>query len=146
MIFKVIVAGKASHSYAKTGVDEYIKRLKRYGKVELTFVKDGDSAAVSERLLKAADGSFIIAMDERGKEFTSHEFADKVRGWTDDPMVKSVAFLIGAADGHTEELRQKSRLLLRLSKMTLMHELALVVLLEQVYRAHTILRGEPYHR
>lgn len=146
MIFKVIVAGKASHSYAKTGVEEYLKRLKRYGKVELSFVKDGDSDGVSERLLKAAGNSLIIALDERGKEFTSRAFAQEIQAWTDDPTIKGVSFLIGAADGHNEALRKKAHLTLRLSKMTMMHELALVVLLEQIYRAHTILKGEPYHR
>lgn len=146
MILKVIVAGKASHAYAKTGIEEYLKRLRRYGKVELSFVKDGDSDAVSERLLKAAGNSLIIALDERGKEFTSHAFARELQGWKDDPTVKGISFLIGAADGHNEALRNRAHLTLRLSKMTMMHELALVVLLEQVYRAHTILKGEPYHR
>lgn len=146
MTFKIIVAGKASHAYAKQGIEQYLKRLKRYGKVELIIVKDGDSVSVSERLLKAAEGSFLIAMDERGKDFTSKQFSDAVLGWTEDPAVKAVSFLIGASDGHTEELRQKAGLLLRLSYMTMMHELALVVLLEQLYRAHTIIRGEPYHR
>lgn len=146
MTFKIIVAGKTSHVYAKAGVEEYIKRLQRYGKFELHYVKDGSSEDVSERLLKASKGSLIIAMDERGKDYSSKEFANQVREWTDDPTIKSVAFLIGASDGHTEELRKQSRLLLRLSKMTMMHELALLVLFEQIYRAQTILRGEPYHR
>ena len=146
MNIKIIAAGKASHGYAKQGIEEYSKRLKRYIKCELIYVKDGDSKSVSERLLKAAANSFIIAMDERGKDFTSHEFATRIQNWTDDPTIKTVSFLIGASDGHTEELRKKSNLLLRLSKMTMMHELALVVLLEQIYRAQTIIKGEPYHR
>ncbi len=146
MTFRIIAAGKTSHQYAKTGIAEYVKRLKRYGKFELIHVKDGDSASVSKRLLEAAKGSVLVTMDERGQEFTSTAFANKMQGWTDDPSVKSVSFLIGASDGHTEELRKQSHLLLRLSKMTMMHELALLVLLEQIYRGQTILRGEPYHR
>ncbi len=146
MTFRIIAAGKTSHQYAKTGIAEYLKRLQRYGKFELIHVKDGDSESVSKRLLEAAKGSVIIAMDERGKEFTSASFAQQMQGWTDDPTIKSVSFLIGASDGHTEALRQEARLLLRLSKMTMMHELALLVLLEQIYRGQTILRGEPYHR
>jgi len=146
MTFRIIAAGKTSHQYAKTGIAEYLKRLQRYGKFELIHVKDGDSVSVSKRLLDAAKGTYIIAMDERGKEFTSTAFAQKMRGWTDDPTIKAVTFLLGASDGHTEELRQQSSLLLRLSKMTMMHELALLTLLEQIYRGQTILKGEPYHR
>ena len=146
MTFRIIAAGKTSHQYAKTGIAEYVKRLKRYGKFELIHVKESDSESVSKRLLEAAKGSIIIAMDERGEELTSTAFAKKMQGWTDDPTIKSVSFLIGASNGHTEELRKQSRLLLRLSKMTMMHELALLVLLEQIYRGQTILKGEPYHR
>lgn len=146
MTFRIIAAGKTSHQFAKTGTAEYLKRLKRYGKFELVHVKDGDSASVSKRLLEAAKGTYIIAMDERGKEFTSVAFAQKMREWTDDPTIKTVTFLIGASDGHTEELRTHAKLLLRLSKMTMMHELALLTLLEQIYRGQTILKGEPYHR
>ncbi len=146
MTFRIIAAGKTAQSYAKTGIAEYQKRLQRYGKFELVHVKDGDSETVSRRLLEAAKGSLIVAMDERGKDLSSHQFADQLRDWTDDPTIKSVSFLIGASDGHTDALRKEARLLLRLSKMTMMHELALLVLLEQIYRGQTILRGEPYHR
>lgn len=146
MTFKILAAGKASHDYAKLGINEYVKRLKRYTKCELRFIKDGSSEDVSERLLKACKGSYIIALDERGKDFTSQSFAQNIRELTDNPGIKSVSFLIGASDGHTEALRKEAHQLIRLSKMTLMHELALVVLLEQIYRAHTILKGEPYHR
>jgi len=146
MVFKIIVAGKASHSYAQKGIDEYLKRLKRYGRFELHYVKNGDSESVSERLLKVAESSLIVALDERGEDFTSQQFSKKLQSWTDDPSVKSVSFLIGGADGHTEALRKKSSQILRLSKMTMMHELALVVFLEQIYRGCTINKGEPYHR
>jgi len=146
MTFRIIAAGKTSHQYAKTGIDEYLKRLKRYGKFELIHIKDGDSESVSKRLLEAAKGSLIVALDERGQDLTSTGFAKQMQQWTDNPVVKSVAFLIGASDGHTMALRQEAKLLLRLSTMTMMHELALLVLMEQIYRGQSILRGEPYHR
>ncbi|MEM7348468.1 MAG: 23S rRNA (pseudouridine(1915)-N(3))-methyltransferase RlmH, partial [Chloroflexota bacterium] len=69
----------------------------------------------------------------------------KVEHWQLN-AVKSVRLFIGGADGHDDEIRQQADLLLGLSGFTLQHELALVVLLEQIYRAHTVLRGEPYHR
>ena len=73
------------------------------------------------------------------------EFVAKVEHWQLN-AVKSVRLFIGGADGHDDEIRQQADLLLGLSGFTLQHELALVVLLEQIYRLHTVLRGEPYHR
>lgn len=146
MNFEIFAAGKPSLAYAKTGIAEYLKRLKRYGKVNLTYVKDGSSEAVSARLLEKSEGSIRVILDERGKSFTSKKFANQMLDWIEDPTVKKVSFLIGASDGHTDELRKKSDVLLNLSTLTLQHELALVVLLEQVYRGYTIIRGEPYHR
>ena len=69
-----------------------------------------------------------------------------MNAWEMDPGVKTVSLLIGASDGHTTELREKADAVWALSPLTLQHELALVVLLEQIYRAYSIKRGEPYHR
>lgn len=145
MQFLVIGAGKPALPYAKSGVELYMNRLKPYGKTELKWIKDGSSADVSARLLEASEGCLRIAMDERGELWTTSQFTDMVKQWQLH-SVKRVAFLIGASDGHTEELRSRCDKLMALSKLTLQHELALVVLLEQIYRAHTIIAGAPYHR
>jgi 23S rRNA (pseudouridine1915-N3)-methyltransferase len=84
-------------------------------------------------------------LDERGAQFTSREFAGKIREW-EQRSVKNVALIIGGADGHTDELRSAADLLWSLGRLTLQHELALVVLLEQIYRAYSINAGAPYHR
>lgn len=141
----VVAAGKPALPFAKIGIEEYLKRLTRYGSVELKLVKDGSSEEVSERLLEASKGCFRIVLDERGDLWTTETIVRHFRSWQMN-AVKKVAFLIGAADGHTEALRQSGDQLLALSKFTLQHEFALVLLLEQIYRAHTILKGEPYHR
>lgn len=141
----VIAAGKPALPFAKTGIEEYLKRLTRYGNVELKLVKDGTSEEVSARLLEASKGCYRIVLDERGELWTTDKLVSGLRSWQ-MTAVKKVAFLIGAADGHTETLRQAGDQLLALSKFTLQHEFALVLLLEQIYRAHTILKGEPYHR
>lgn len=145
MQFLVLAAGKPALSYAKTGVEFYLNRLKPFGKTELKLIKDGSSKDVSERLLAASEGYLRIAMDERGELWTTDKLVSLARGWQIH-SVKKIAFLIGASDGHTEELRQQCDHILALSKFTLQHELALVVLLEQLYRCHTILAGTPYHR
>ena len=141
----ILSAGKPALVFAKTGIDEYLKRLKRYGSVEHKIVKDGSSEEVSKRLLEASEGCLRIALDERGELWTTEQFVQKVTHWQLS-SVKRVAFLIGASDGHTLALREACDQWLALSKLTLQHEFALLLLLEQVYRVHTILKGEPYHR
>ena len=145
MNHEIIVAGKPALKYAKLGTDEYLKRLTRYGKYKLTHIKDGSSKEVSKRLYEASKGSLRIALDERGDTPTTTNLVDLYNKW-EMQGVKKVTFLIGASDGHTEELREQADYVLSLSSMTMQHELALVVLLEQIYRIATIKRGEPYHR
>lgn len=141
----IVAADKPSLPYARAGVEFFKERLRPLGKVELQFVKGGDPAAVSERLLKASDGCMRIALDERGECWTTRQWEARVRDWQLHGE-KRVAFLLGASDGHTEALRQACHCVLSLSCMTMQHELALVVLLEQIYRVHTLLAGSPYHR
>ena len=146
MTWRILAAGKPALVYAKKGIEEYLKRLSRGSKVELIYIKAGSSEAVSAELLARSEGTFRIAMDERGKDWTTDEFVKKVNAWEMDPGIKTISLLIGASDGHTPELREKADAIWALSPLTLQHELALVVLLEQLYRAYTIKRGEPYHR
>jgi len=146
MRFRVIVAGKPALGYAKTAVDDYLKRIGRHGAYELTNVKAGDREAVSARLLEASAGCYRIALDERGETPTTRKLAERMDALEMAGEVKTVAFLIGAADGHTSGLRKDCDMILSLSSMTMQHELALVVLLEQLYRLATIKAGSPYHR
>ncbi|MEN8754737.1 MAG: 23S rRNA (pseudouridine(1915)-N(3))-methyltransferase RlmH [Akkermansiaceae bacterium] len=146
MTWRILAAGKPALDYAKKGIAEYLKRLSRGAKVELVYLKAGASEAVSADLLARSEGTFRVALDERGKDWTTDEFVKKVNVWEMDPGIKTVSLLIGASDGHSAELRAKADAIWALSPLTLQHELALVVLLEQLYRAYTIKRGEPYHR
>lgn len=146
MHIRLIVAGKPALAYAKAGVDEYLKRLSRFGVYELVNVKAGTRDEVSARLLERSQGCFRIALDERGERFGTRAFADKLDSLALRGDIKTVAFLIGAADGHNEGLRAACDLLLTLSPFTLQHELALVVLLEQLYRLESLKSGSPYHR
>jgi 23S rRNA (pseudouridine1915-N3)-methyltransferase len=146
MQVRVIVAGKPALSYAKAGVEDYLKRLSRFGGYELVIIKAGGSAEVSARLLERSEGSFRIALDERGELPTTRRFFEKFEALEMRGDVKTVAFLIGAADGHTAALRERCDWVLALSTLTLQHELALVVLLEQLYRIASMKSGGPYHR
>jgi len=142
----ILAAGKPALGYARDGIAEYLKRLTRYGTFELRHVKDGTSADVSARLLDASQGAYRIALDERGESLTTAAWVERFDHMERRGDLKSVAFLIGASDGHTPELRAQADEIWCLSALTLQHELALLILTEQLYRVRTIKRGEPYHR
>ena len=142
----VLAAAKPALAYARSGVELYMERLRAMGSsTELRFVKDGTRREVSTRLLKASEGCIRIAMDERGANCTTRQLEAQWRNWQ-LRSVKRVAFLIGAADGHNDELRATCDHVLSLGCHTMQHELALLVLLEQIYRVNTLLQGSPYHR
>lgn len=146
MNIRIIVAGKPALAYAKAGVEDYLKRLSRFGGYELLTIKAGSSEEVSARLLDRSQGCHRIALDERGESMATRAFAEKLDSLAMRGDIKTAAFLIGAADGHTPALRDACDSLISLSRLTLQHELALLVLLEQLYRVASIKSGSPYHR
>jgi len=146
MNLRLIVAGKPALAYARAGADEYLKRLARHGGCELVTVRAGTRDEVSARLLERSHGCFRVAVDERGEALGTRALAGRLEALALRGDIKTVAFLIGAADGHNDALREASDLVLALSALTLQHELALLVLLEQLYRVATLQSGAPYHR
>ncbi len=146
MKWTVYNIGKPALAYAREGVAEYAKRLSRHGGIDIHSFKEAGQEENSRRLLEAsADCDLRVVLDERGKLPTTEELAEKFADWEMD-RVKRVGVLIGGADGHSAEVRQAADLVIALSRLTLQHELALVVFLEQLYRVGTLRRGEPYHR
>jgi 23S rRNA (pseudouridine1915-N3)-methyltransferase len=146
MKVQLIVAGRPALAYAKLGVDEYLKRLGRYGSYEFVTVKTGSREEVSARLLERSRGTYRIALDERGDLLGTRELAARLDSLVMRGDIKSLSFLIGGSDGHDAGLRVACDSAISLSPMTLQHELALVVLLEQLYRVETLKSGSPYHR
>ena len=136
--------GKTKNPAIQSLTDEYLKRLKQYSEVEGIAVKD--EAALLKLCGRDGRGTrrWLVLLDSRGKQLSSEELAGFLRDYQDRNSAP-LGFAIGPADGFTEDLRAKADLVLCLGKMTLAHELARVVLLEQVYRAFTILKGHPYH-
>lgn len=145
MKWSLIAVGKPALSWAKDGAADYLGRLQRTQRVECVFVRDGSDEQVAKRVLEASDGSLRVLLDERGKLQRSTELAAWVRQ-RELSGCKHVSILIGGANGHAAAVRAAAQESWSLSPFTLQHELALVVLLEQIYRAGSILRGEPYHR
>ena len=111
----------------------------------IVYVKAADRADESRALLARSDGMWRVVLDEHGDHLASRDLAKKIDAW-EQRGPRDFALLIGGADGHSDELRKAAGWTWSLSKLTLQHELALVVLLEQLYRAYTIKAGLPYHR
>ena len=145
MTWTLFAIGKPKLAFARAGVEEYALRMRPLASVKLEWLKSGTRESESAQLLQRSEGMFRIALDERGEQFSSRAFAARIAGW-EQQSIKSVALLIGGADGHTETVRQCANAVWSLSTLTLQHELAIVVLFEQIYRAYSIKAGLPYHR
>ncbi|SRR5579862_6478644 len=143
MKLKVAWIGKTKEPAIQSLTDEYLKRLKHYAEVEGISLKDEAALLKLARETRPAKHSLIL-LDSRGKQLSSEELA-KWLGKYQDRNPLPLLFAIGGADGFSEEAHKSATLVLSLGKMTLAHELARVVLLEQLYRAFTILKGHPYH-
>lgn len=153
MKFRVVRVGRSEVAWAKTACDDYRKRLSRMAKVDEVFVKaerfTGDIDAVrraeSERLLeKVAPTDRLVVLDERGVDLTTHDLADWIREGRVG-AVPRMTLVLGGAYGHDPMIREAAWRSLRLSSLVLNHDLARVVLYEQLYRAMTVVMGRPYH-
>ena len=155
MKLRICAVGRLRAGPEKALVDDYLDRCTKTGRAlglgpcSLTEVDDrkgGSKQGEADLLRKAMpDGSLLIALDERGTSLSSPQFAQTLATWRDDGH-RSVAFLIGGADGLAPDLVETSTLSLSLGKMVWPHMLARIMLAEQLYRATTILAGSPYHR
>jgi 23S rRNA (pseudouridine1915-N3)-methyltransferase len=140
----VIAVGKIKDAGARGWVDDYAKRIGRYADYHEVELKDGELSDVEERFKKAIPArARVVALEVEGKAMSSDELARYVGGALDG-AVQHLAFLIGGSYGLPPSISQAADAKLSLSRMTLPHRLARVFLVEQVYRAFTILRGEPY--
>jgi 23S rRNA (pseudouridine1915-N3)-methyltransferase len=144
---KVVWIGKTKEAAIQALTDEYLKRISRYTQIEGVSVRDEqallESCGRSERSRSTAKSTLVL-LDSRGKEFSSEQFA-KFIGHYQDSNPLPLVLAIGGADGFSAESKAAAQQVISLGKMTLAHELARVVLLEQIYRAFTILKGHPYH-
>jgi 23S rRNA (pseudouridine1915-N3)-methyltransferase len=150
----IAAVGQRQPSWADTAIDDFIKRLPPGFSIAVRDVKaevrSGQPIgrmldAEAQRLRTALPaGAVVVALDERGQDWTTERFASQLGQWRD--ASESVAFVIGGPDGLAVAIKRDARVLLRLSSMTLPHALARVLLVEQLYRAWSLLAGHPYHR
>ncbi|HEY8371100.1 MAG TPA: 23S rRNA (pseudouridine(1915)-N(3))-methyltransferase RlmH [Thermodesulfobacteriota bacterium] len=156
MRITVLWVGKTRSGFLAEGIEYYARQAGRYGPIETRAVKESPITARADprriladegaRLLAALPaGAHVVALDPGGQALDSTGLAAYI-GRRRDEGVKELAFVIGGPLGLDESVRKRAHLVLSLSAMTLTHEMARLVLLEQIYRAETILRGEPYHK
>ena len=155
MEISLIVIGKTNARYLQEGIDEYIKRLKHYIPYSITVLPDiKNTKKLTEEQQKEAEGKLmldalkpgdcLVLLDERGKEFTSVAFADYLQCKINAGL-RRLVFVIGGPYGFSQSVYDRADEKISLSKMTFSHEMIRLFFTEQVYRAMTIQRGEPYH-
>ena len=156
MNINLIAVGKIKEKYLKVAIEDFLKRIKPYSSIKITeipseILKDAFSeekareveAQKINNLLTA--NSFVIALDVKGKSFSSEEFAGKIKEINHEGH-NQLIFLIGGAVGLDKNLIERADLRLSISKMTFTHQMIRFILLEQIYRAFKIINNEPYHK
>lgn len=159
MEIKIIVVGKLKEKYLKDGIAEYLKRLKSYANLKIIEIKDEAASQTlsdaeieqikvveGKRIIeKLPDRARVIALDLKGKQLTSEDFAEEINE-TMTYGTSQIAYIIGGSHGLSQEVLQKTDLKISFGKMTYPHQLMRLILVEQIYRAFKIIRNEPYHK
>jgi 23S rRNA (pseudouridine1915-N3)-methyltransferase len=155
MKLRFLWIGKTKRAPVRELVGEYRERIKRFAPVEVVELRDrdevgGDARRIIEKegediLTRTAQDAFVIALDERGRQLDSVQLAELIEQHRVSGT-KQMTFVIGSHNGLAESVRKRAQCLLALSRMTLTHEMARAVLMEQVYRAFTIIHDLPYQK
>lgn len=155
MKIELLVVGKTTQTFVRDGLDEFTQRIKRYIPFNIVVIpelKNTKSLSVSEQKQKEGElivkslraDDYVTLLDEKGKDFTSQGFAKYIEGKM-NTLPGRLVFIIGGPYGFSEEVYARAKETITLSKMTFSHQLIRLIFAEQLYRAFTILRNEPYH-
>lgn len=144
--YRILAPGRRSQDPLRQAAQDYAERLSRYAKIELVRLKEGDPESEAAAMVGAAvPQEYVIALDERGLQLSTQQLHDTLLAH-DSRGQGRLVFLIGGADGLGAKALARAQSRWSLSQLTLPHRAALVLLLEQLYRAHTMMRNEKYHR
>ena len=143
---KICAIGRLKEKFLVDGVSEYLKRIKPFAKIEVAEIPECRTVEEEGAKLRAQilRDSFVFVLDVAGETLSSENFAEKIAALSLHG-VSSITFVIGGAFGLSEEIRDAADFRLSISPMTFTHQLARLILVEQIYRAFKIIRGEPYH-
>ncbi len=146
MKFRFVWVGKTKDKNWRALQEEYLQRLSHFVKCEITEIKDAGKEIESKRILENVNQSgFVCVMDVKGRHVSSPDLAKEIEKWQNRGL-KDVTFVIGGAEGVAAEVVETAEFSLSLSFLTFTHDMARVVLLEQLYRAFTIIKGFPYQK
>lgn len=145
MKFKIYAIGKCKDKAINSLIEDYLKRFSSK-RLEIYEIKQSSSTEESYALFEKSTGTYRILLDEKGYQYSSTKLASHLCNVVRDAGGMPISFLIGGADGHSDELKAKVFDKLSLSKLTMPHMLARLFLVEQLYRANSIVKGHPYHR
>jgi 23S rRNA (pseudouridine1915-N3)-methyltransferase len=152
MRFRIIWPGKTKDARLRALIEDYSERLSHFVRCEVTELRElgrVDKAGIAKETKRISDGlrpgAVTVLLDPEGSEWTSQQLADQVRSW-ESSGIKEVAFIVGGPNGVAPELVARADKHWSLSRLTLTHEMARVLLLEQLYRAYTIIHGLPYQK
>jgi 23S rRNA (pseudouridine1915-N3)-methyltransferase len=152
MRFRIIWPGKTKDARLRALIEDYSGRLSHFVRCEVTELKESgrvDKTGIDKETKRISDGlrpgAVTVLLDPEGSEWTSQQLADQVRSWETNG-IKEVAFVVGGPSGVAPELVVRADKRWSLSRLTLTHEMARVLLLEQLYRAYTIVHGLPYQK
>lgn len=150
MKFRFIWIGKTKDKNWKALQEEYLRRLSHFVKCEIVEIKDSaryeNSEVEGKRILETLNPkTFAVLLDVSGKPISSHQVSGEIDKWQ-NTGIKEISFIVGGFEGASKEIRERADYLLSLSFLTFTHEMARVVLLEQLYRGYSILKGFPYQK
>ena len=138
---KILCVGKQKEQYLREGCDKYVQQINYYDKITVNEIKDSDVKREGKELLEKINEEWVIVLSEEGKQYGSVEFSQMLC-----KINKEVLFVIGSSEGIAPEVKQRANMILSLSKMTFLHEMARLILLEQIYRHEMIKQGKTYHK
>jgi len=144
MKIRIVAIGKVKERFTSAWINEFLKRLGKYGKVEILEIKESNKEEESKKLLaKMKEGDYKMLLDIRGKQLYSREFSDLLQRQL---LHSNITFFIGGPEGVTKDVEYACDEVISLSTMTFTHQMARLFLIEQIYRAFTIMKGEKYHK
>jgi 23S rRNA (pseudouridine1915-N3)-methyltransferase len=152
MRLRIVWTGKTRDARLRALIEDYAERLSHFARCEVTELREAgrtDKTGIDKESKRISDalraGSVTVLLDPDGSEWTSQQLAEQVRSW-EGSGIKEVAFVIGGPNGFSSDFKSRIDKRWSLSRLTLTHEMARVLLLEQLYRAYTIIHGLPYQK
>jgi len=141
MEIKIVVIGKLKEKIYQRRVQKYLKWISKDVKIEIVYIKDSNNKILTKLDKLKKNNFFSICLSENGIQMSSNTFSKFIFN-----NKEKLSFIIGGPDGHSSEILKEADYILSLSKMTMPHEMATLVLIEQIYRAFSIKKGSKYHR